>query len=202
MGDKRQGVSTGGEEALTRELPEIPGHSAIQEAVRELSGVEDLGPDLFLDAADGLAQKAERGNSARRARGRPPGAANLRNERLFDYLEARGFKNPVVRLMEIISADPFDLCADAIEALKLQIRASEALLPYMLARKAQALTVHKEVRHVMLAGDLRQGMEQVGDAQSFQWLGEAMEMRDGDHVSHGPENQFENQVVDTTKPAD
>lgn len=144
-------------------------------AIRQAAGAPeaDAAPALpgLVDEADAgadlVARAAETANSKRRARGRPKGAANLRNAALFDWLEALGHKNPVKRLVEIISADPRELARAlagpnagepsyerALDVLREQRQAAAALLPYVLAKKPQAIEVTSKELHLFLAGSL------------------------------------------------
>lgn len=131
----------------------------------------DLGMRELAEGGDRLGELAEISNARRR--GRPAGSANRRNSDVFDYLEARGFKNPILRLMEIVSADWTD-----IEGMKLQIRAAEALLPYMLAKKPQTLQIDKNTLHVFLAGPLSQPGQTVRD--KFSLFGNAEQYQGAD----------------------
>jgi hypothetical protein len=133
-----------------------------------LPGLVDDQPDDL----DVLGRVAETLNAKRRARGRPEGSANKRNAEMFDYLEARGFKAPELRMMEIVSADPIELARSIIEAttygpcyappmqLVMQIIAQQAktaadLLPYKFAKRQELQVNHSgEVAHVMMAGRL------------------------------------------------
>lgn len=131
-----------------------------------LPGLVDTDPDTV----DLIGRVAEHVNGQRRARGRPAGSANRRNDEMFDYLEARGFKGPELRMMEIISADPRELAAAlagpeakaanvpfdrAMEVLRLQAKCAEAMLPYKFAKKQELKVEHSGGQvHVMMAGPL------------------------------------------------
>lgn len=135
-------------------------------------------PHLAIAAAgdaqqiDLLGQVAETSNAGRRARGRPEGAVNRRNDETFDYLEARGFKAPEILLMEVISADVVQLArklgADPIEVMKLQIKAAADLMPYKLARKPQAMEITSKKLHMFVTGSLTP--EQEKQIEQNQWL--------------------------------
>jgi hypothetical protein len=175
----------GGETAL-----DVPAKDEIDRGMSEL-------PGLFAEGGDRLGELAEVSNARRR--GRPAGSANRRNDDVFDYLEARGFKNPILRLMEIVSADWTD-----IERMKLQIRAAEALLPYMLAKKPQTLQIDKNTLHVFMAGPLSQPGQRL--AEKFSLFGNA-EQYQGAHAPVGQDavgredNAEKDQGVDLVKPA-
>jgi hypothetical protein len=145
-------------------------------------------PDDF----DVLGKVAETLNAKRRARGRPEGSANKRNAEIFDYLEARGFKAPELRMMEIISADPVELARAIVAAttygpcyappiaLVMQIIAQQAktaadLLPYKIAKRQELQVSHTgEVAHVMMAGRLVAPGE--GLVKEWSLTGEATEI--------------------------
>lgn len=126
--------------------------------------------DSDSDAADLLGRVAETVNEKRRARGRPLNSPNRRNDETFDYLAARGFKMPEVRLMEIVTADPRELAAAlagsgtkpenvsfdrAMEVLRLQAKCAEVLMPYKFAKKQELKVEHRGGQvHVMMAGPL------------------------------------------------
>jgi hypothetical protein len=160
-----------------REAGTLPNSQELAAAMADLGENSDADqPGLFFDPVDSLAQKADKANAARKGAGRPPGSANRRNSDLFDLAMARGYKHPFIRLMEIVSADPDDLLSTVpehwpasdklitkvieamlntrLEALKLQIRAAEALLPYDMAKKPQQIEVKGKSLHVFVAGKL------------------------------------------------
>jgi hypothetical protein len=133
-----------------------------------LPGLVDDQPDDL----DVLGRVAETLNAKRRARGRPEGSANRRNDEMFDYLEARGFKAPEVRLMEIISADPVELARAIAQSatygpvwappmglimdiIGMQAKAAGELMPYKFAKKHEIKhDISAKVAHVMMAGRL------------------------------------------------
>lgn len=145
------------------ELEQLLGSIAPQAS---LPGLIDAGGD----GADLLGRIAETVNEKRRARGRPEGSSNRRNDETFDYLAARGFKMPEVRLMEIVTADPRELAAAlagggakpdnvsfdrAMEVLRLQAKCAEVLMPYKFAKKQELKVEHSGGQvHVMMAGPL------------------------------------------------
>ena len=147
--------------------------------------VEDV-PDDF----DVLGKVAETLNAKRRARGRPEGSANKRNAEIFDYLEARGFKAPELRMMEIISADTRQLAAAlsgpdvkpdnvsferVMEVLKLQAKVASDLLPFKIAKRQELQVNHNgAVAHVMMAGRLVAPGE--GLVKEWSLTGEATEI--------------------------
>ncbi len=163
---------------------------------------------------DLLAGAAETSNAQRRARGRPAGAGNLRNEQTFDYLEALGFKAPERRLMEVISADPRQLAAAlaghnrvedvpfdrALDVLKLQLKAAGDLLPYKLAKKPQSIEVKKGVLHVFVAGNMMP--EGLSTSEQNQWLSVVDSVREKDNPSHDVEQSQQDQGLDGAAAAD
>ena len=124
------------------------------------------GLDLPLDDVDVVAKAATLLNEKRRARGRPEGSANRRNAEVFDYLEARGFKAPELRLMEIVSADARELSLAllgtqqpdyVLEIIKLQAKAAAELMPYKFAKRNELkIDSTRQVQHVFLAGSMAQ----------------------------------------------
>jgi hypothetical protein len=175
---------------------EFHGKSAQAEQVDQVAAlVAQLQPQASLpgltdepaDDLDMLGRVAETVNAKRRARGRPSGSANKRNSEVFDYLEARGFKAPEVRLMEIVTADARDLAAaisgphakaeamdfdKVLEVMRLQIKAAETLMPYKYAKR-QELKVESNQNHlhVMMAVPLGGSTGEVPSA--FSLTGEA-----------------------------
>jgi hypothetical protein len=140
-------------------LAEIDGTGEKDQAA--LPGL-DHPPDDF----DLVAKAASNLNERRRARGRPEGSANRRNAEMFDYLEARGFKAPELRLMEIISADPAELAKaiggmaevskpsfdQVMAVVALQAKYADALMPYKFAKRQELkIQTDKTVRHVFVA---------------------------------------------------
>lgn len=170
-------------------------------------------PGLFIDPTDSLAQKAEKANAARRGAGRPQGSTNRRNSDLFDLAEARGYKHPFIRLMEIVSADPKDLLGSTPKArataLQLQIRAAEALLPYDMAKKPQQIEVKGQSLHVFVAGKLSD--VQAGGSDGYSLTGEIEENQTVSIVDISPVvrvpvvqsgNVQQDQQLNASKPAD
>lgn len=131
-----------------------------------LPGLDEAPPAETLDL---VGRAAEQINAVRRARGRPAGTQNKRNSEVFDYLEARGFKQPEVQLMEIISADPRVLAAAlagpdakpenvsfdrALDVLKVQVAAARELMPYKFAKRHEAKVTHEGRVGIFVAGQL------------------------------------------------
>jgi hypothetical protein len=140
-----------------------------------LPGLVDDQPDDL----DVLGKVAETLNAKRRARGRPEGSANRRNAEMFDYLEARGFKAPEVRMMEIVSADTVELAralhTDPFEVLKLQAKVAGDLLPFKFAKRQELQVNHGgEIAHVMMAGRLVAPGE--GQVKAWSLTGEVDEL--------------------------
>jgi hypothetical protein len=171
---------------MTAQEPDHKGHSeARTPAAQDFSA--DLGQLLDLlapqapipglleekpDAIGTLGRAAEHLNAQRRARGRPAGSSNRRNDETFDYLERLGFKMPERMLAEIISADPIQLAATITAActygppgpppaqlvmaiLAEQRKAAADLMPYKFAKKQELKVEHTGGQvHVMMAGPL------------------------------------------------
>jgi len=116
----------------------------------------EMGDDL--QDKDLLAQAAETVAAPRRQRGRPKGAGNLRNGRVFDYLEAMGHRDPLVTLSMIQTADTRTLAAwmgiEAGEALRIQLSAAKEMLPYKYAKRPQEVNVNERAAHLFLTGTL------------------------------------------------
>jgi len=111
-----------------------------------------------LEDGDALAVAARAVSEVRRGRGRPKGAANVRNTRVFDYLEALGHRDPLVTLSLIQTADTRELARlvgmKAADALRIQVQAAKEMLPYKYARKPQELNVNEQRAHIFLTGTL------------------------------------------------
>ena len=168
--------------------------STAADAQQSLPGIATTDDDL-----DPIAKAAANINQQRRARGRPAGSANKRNEEVFEYLEARGFKAPELRLMEIISADPLQLARQLLnttnaatmpeiglvmDLIRLQAKCAADLMPYKFAKR-QELKVdhsHKAV-HVFVAGQLN---TDTSAATLFNDIN-ADPMRDITKASHDPD---------------
>jgi hypothetical protein len=167
------------------------------EAIRSLLASVDVAPELpglVSDAADEfdvLGKLAENINAKRRGAGRPSGSANKRNDEMFDYLEARGFKAPELRKMELISADPFELARTLLMAsaygppglpspalilriIEMQDKSANDMLPYKFAKKHEVKGEIKHlVAHVMMAGRLTDPSQ--GQAVEFSLTGETVD---------------------------
>ena len=142
--------------------------------------MEQAVPEPLLPGLDGppapetldlVGRAAEQLNAQRRARGRPAGTQNKRNSEVFDYLEARGFKQPELHMAEIISADPVQLSAAlamsttygpvgvpptwlVLEIMKLQAKCAADLLPYKFAKRHEAKVMHEHKLGIMIGGTL------------------------------------------------
>lgn len=113
-------------------------------------------PDL--DNIDAISMAANLSARPRRERGRPKGASNLRNTKVFDYLEALGHRDPAVTLSMIQSANTTALAAvlgcDPIDVLKVQAKAASDLMPFKYAKRPLAVDVTKTERHIFYAASL------------------------------------------------
>lgn len=186
------------------------GRDAVGQALAQLVQADADGdaPGLFDfdDDGDVIGRIAKQGAETRRGRGRPKGAGNLRNDKLFDALEAAGYGNPAADLVKLASADPVALATalradktaptfdQVMDVLRLQVRAREALLPYQLARKPQAVEVKRSELHLFLAGDMSAGGPM---AQAFDLTGglneiNGLAVRQTDNVSHDDSQAIDN----------
>ncbi len=97
-------------------------HAAIAEETGDL-----LGLDLFRDQVVA---------PPKRQAGRPPGSPNRATTKIKELLLAKGYRDPIEMLAAVVSADTNDLArglageVEAVDVLKLQVRAAEALMPY------------------------------------------------------------------------
>lgn len=133
-------------------------------------------PDLL--SIGGLAGAAELVASERRARGRPRGATNKRNQSLIEYLQALGHRDPAVTLSMFQTADTKDLAkALGIDTAKgraavaaLQVRAAGELLPYFYAKKPVQLDLGDvgSKRPLMVIGEMN---VQIAAANGFMSAG-------------------------------
>lgn len=99
-----------------------------------------LGDLVEEPAADGRPARM----AYRRGPGRPPGARNKRTQEMVDYLLSR-YAHPLEGLLQIAGA-PVDalareLGADRMDALKLQVSAMSAALPYVAQKQPQAINL-------------------------------------------------------------
>jgi len=164
------------------------GNKAVQERGRKvrdemarLAGLLEAGGEQMdllagadeLEDGDVLSVAARSVSEARRGRGRPKGAANVRNVRVFDYLEALGHRDPLVTLSLIQTADTRALARmvgmKAADALRIQVMAAKEMLPYKYAKKPQELNVNERKAHIFLTGtlDVEGGQEDDGTLSIF-----------------------------------
>jgi hypothetical protein len=178
---------------LAAAVAELAG--AIDQADGDQADLLDGSPDL--GDLDVLAQAAETSAAGRRARGRPKGSANKRNDRVFDYLEALGHRNPAVTLSLIQSADLVEL-AKAIGAntpkgrlalLQIQRQAAADLMPYNFAKKPQKIEAEVTRTHLFLAGQIGTGAPGGGGMSLFGSSKEinGLAVRQTEGESHGSE---------------
>jgi hypothetical protein len=114
-------------------------------------------PDVA--AEDMLSLAAELAAAPRRARGRPAGSGNRKNNDMIGYLAALGHRDPWVTLSMIQTADTVALAKALImkrgEVLAIQLRAAEALMPYHHAKKPQQLELPPgDLRPLMVIGEM------------------------------------------------
>lgn len=71
--------------------------------------------------------------------GRPKGAPNLKTRDLMKMMEARGFRDPILFLADVYSRPVEDLKlalgVDAADAFAFQVKAAEAVAPYVHAKR-------------------------------------------------------------------
>jgi hypothetical protein len=198
--DQKSADLTGGA-ALTdaKNLQDLLALAAPQPA---LPGLAD---DIAADDFDAISKAAANLNEQRRARGRPKGSANLRNAEMFDYLEARGFKAPEMRLMEIVSADPVALTAALfgehadrdylLEMVKLQAKCAVELMPYKFAKRQEIKVDSTRVEaHVFVAGRLTDSAKPLNSL--------FVDVRENSDISQVEDNIVINQQVNPIKAAD
>lgn len=144
-------------EAHTRGDPENSGAATADQDAMPLALIE--GSHEIVDQ-DVLALTAELVAAPRRARGRPPGATNKRNDDMVAYLQALGHRDPAVTLSMIQTANTQALAraigAEHLDVLKLQQKAASDLMPYFYAKKPQQLDLPEGAgqRPVMIIGQL------------------------------------------------
>ena len=159
-------------------MPEKTGDYGADDLAAAVSQIRDdieADPEQFeliaedIEPLDQLEKIADQTLSGRRARerGRPKGATNKRNDKVFDYLEACGHRDPATTLSLLQSADTLAL-AKALkmkpkEVLAEQIKTAAALMPYKYAKKPVELDVKGGNKlPLMILGDLNQQVN-VGD---------------------------------------
>lgn len=127
--------------------------AAVQLAIAQAGRALDLPDELQLpllpapEPADGGDQAGEAGP---RGRGRPAGARNRRTQEIADYLLAR-YRSPLEGLAAIQGRNVRVLAAELgleapsfdqlVELLRLQIKAAEALAPYVHQKQPVAVQV-------------------------------------------------------------
>lgn len=181
-------------------------------------------PDL--EAQDLLAVAAELSAAPRRARGRPPGAANRKNADTIAYLQALGHRDPWVTLSLIQSADTAQLAemlgaplvVDGVarldregkvimvpaardKVLALQMRAAEAIMPYHHAKKPQQLDLLDAggKRPVMVIGEMN--VTQIG-GDAFMSAGDPPRAEKGNEIKGEVVRQGEGVSHEEVKPLD
>lgn len=122
-------------------------------------------PDI--ENFDAISMAANLSAAPRRERGRPKGSSNLRNTKVFDYLEALGHRDPAVTLSMVQSANTTALAAvlrcDPIDVLKLQVKAAADLMPFKYAKRPLAVDVTKTERHIFYAANMADNTTIEGD---------------------------------------
>ncbi|MDZ7822567.1 MAG: hypothetical protein U5K75_00005, partial [Ahrensia sp.] len=148
----------------------------LAKAIKEIGDELAREPDQFdliaddIEPVGSLEIIAENSHAVRRARerGRPKGAANKRNDKVFDYLEACGHRDPATTLSLLQSADTLALAKhlrmDTKDVLANQIKAAAALMPYKYAKKPVDVHVtDKRERPIMVIGTMNNTQINVAD---------------------------------------
>lgn len=152
-----------------------PGDDDAAADLLDVAGSPDV---LSLDVLGGAAELVA---SERRARGRPKGSANKRNDDMMRYLQRLGHRDPAVTLSMIQTADTKQLAdalgtplilpnglpvldqhgravfvgCDPIDVLKVQEKAASRLMEYFYAKKPQQLELPPgDARPVMVIGEM------------------------------------------------
>jgi len=104
----------------------------------------DLLPLADPRAVDRKGKTGERFQAAPRGPGRPKGARNKRTAEMVEYL-SRKYTSPLEAAMQVYSRSVHDLAeelgCDPLDAMKLQLGAINATLPYIHQRQPQAVDV-------------------------------------------------------------
>lgn len=202
-------VAAGGAaaEAIADGAAAVTGAVGVDAAAADLARLlaADAAPgdqgELLDDLPDQMPEATRNRLAAKRGRGRPPGAANRRSERMRDYLLRQGFTHPMVGLAATASARPEELAAelgcDRLEAAELIRRCQADLLPYFESKAPVQVTVDREERHLFVVGhiDMTPPADSGGTINLFGGNDEDYQsvegdpaIRRGDHPSDGSGN--------------
>lgn len=149
---------------------EMGTHAAAPAPARAGDQTEAVAVDLF-ESLDGLAD-VHREHAikppAPRGPGRPPGTPNRSSQRMRDYLAARGYRDPMEFLAAIVTMDEREIVKlgiKPVDALSLQLRAADALLPYVHQRMpAQVEVKHEGARPLMVVMPVSNPEQYQGDS--------------------------------------
>lgn len=170
MADDKSGVTDGADDA-ERDVQGRADEAAKNEQLSLLPGDGDDGDED--DDGERVFSVGGRG------RGRPRGSVNRKTETLSRYYQARGFKDPISFLGDLVTADPLDLFAwlkqhnpggehNLLDVIKLQKSAAVDLAPYLHGKMPISLDI-KDDRLPMLIMDL--GTNQLDEDRSAQAAG-------------------------------
>lgn len=133
---------------------------------------------LLLDDLDDLClfkgpvrHVAETLESHRRGRGRPAGSQNKASKDFADTLMRMGYRHPGLNLAALANASPAQLAAElgctAKEAADMILKANAELMPYFESKAPVKVQVDKNLRGVMLIGDMRTDTGEVSKAMDL-----------------------------------
>lgn len=136
----------------------------------------------------------------KRGPGRPVGAADRSTVQLSAWMRAKGYRDPAEFLGAIVSMPLGDLIkllpgSDAVEAVKLQVRAAEVLMPYVHRKRPievehtgegqrPLIIMHDDLRAMSLRGD---GAMSIHDGEGNQTLINAVASGSQNRRSHDGE---------------
>jgi hypothetical protein len=166
MSDDKSGVSDGADGAEM----DVRGRADVAAGKEQLSLLPDDADDAGCDDDDDGDRVFSAGG---RGRGRPRGSVNRKTETLSRYYQARGFKDPVSFLGDLVTADPLELFQwlkqhnpagehNLLDVIKLQKGAAVDLAPYLHGKMPVSIDI-KDDRLPMLIMDL--GTNQLDEAR-------------------------------------
>lgn len=156
-------------------------------------GVDQAAADLFrteLDLFEGSTIAPPK-----RGRGRPPGSANRSTLKLQQHLMVQGYRDPAEFLASIMTMNTAELArelsCDKADALPMQIRAAESLMPYFHQKLPTAIHIKPDDARPMIV------MSDTFNMQVNQTL--SVEAAKG---SHGERSHSVSQVIDMSGESD
>ena len=136
--------------------------AAVDSAAEQLDLLAPVTPEEFLEARSRLPDGASNLDVVREARrGRPPGSRNRRTDDFSKYLLSLG-EHPAITMVRINDTDPAVLIEQSsilgdgrrkmtlLEALSLQVRCAEGLLPYIEGKAPQRVDVRIDTDGIMI----------------------------------------------------